>query len=54
MKDAKINDLQSKVSALYEQLKQFKPESEIAVDLRGLEDGEKKIRRLENLLRIRN
>lgn len=54
LRDGRISDLQNKVCCLYEQLKQFKPEAEIAVELRGLEDGEKKVKRLENLLRIRN
>lgn len=54
-KDVRINELLSKVQQLYEQLKQLKPEEEIKVEMpRQLEDYEKKIKRLENLLRIRN
>jgi len=43
------------VQQLYDQLKEFKPEAEIKIEMpRQLEDYEKKIRRLENLLKIRN
>jgi len=55
MRDIRISELLSKVQQLYDQLKEFKPEAEIKIEMpRQLEDYEKKIRRLENLLKIRN
>lgn len=55
MRDTRISELLGKVQQLYDQLKEFKPEAEIKVEMpRQLEDYEKKIKRLENLLKIRN
>jgi len=44
----------NKASHLHNKLKMYMPEEEIGVDVTAADDNEKKIKRLENLLRIKN
>ena len=44
----------NKANHLHNKLKMYMPEEEIGVDIPLMDDNEKKIKRLENLLRIKN
>jgi hypothetical protein len=43
-----------KANHLFNKLKMYLPEEDIGVDVPFIDDNEKKIKRLENLLRIKN
>lgn len=54
LKDSKIREMTVKANHLLNKLKLYVSEDEINVDLPLIDDNEKKIKRLENLLRIKN
>lgn len=54
LKESKIREMTLKANHLHNKLKLYVPEEEIGVDVPVVDDNEKKIKRLENLLRIKN
>lgn len=54
MKESKIREMTNKVNHLHNKLKMHMPEAEIGTEIPIADDNEKKIKRLENLLRIKN
>lgn len=54
LKDSKIREITIKANHLLNKLKMYVTEEEIGVDIPTIDDNERKIKRLENLLRIKN